>query len=212
EVDTVQPVHDLAALDGVHHVRTEAGRTVFDVDGDHVAPVVSAVAPLGVRSLTAHPPTLAQRPMRHHGHSPPARHRPLEGRSTTMPTTHAPGAATVVQDTSPTTRRDRPHETRPRRTAPLTAAPALVRFLLRVDRIRALVWVLGIGALAFYFSHAIQVIAADDETLAELAGLYADPVGRMMVGPGFGMDAPTHERFFAAGYAFVLYIALALMS
>lgn len=129
-----------------------------------------------------------------------------------MTTTHDPGAATVVQDTSPTTRRDRPHETRPRRTAPLTAAPALVRFLLRVDRIRALVWVLGIGALAFYFSHAIQVIAADDETLAELAGLYADPVGRMMVGPGFGMDAPTHERFFAAGYAFVLYIALALMS
>ena len=74
EVDTVQPVHDLAALDGVHHVRTEAGRTVFDVDGDHVAPVVSALAPLGVRSLTAHPPTLEQLLMRHYGDSPTARH------------------------------------------------------------------------------------------------------------------------------------------
>lgn len=30
EVDTVQPAPDLAALDGVHHVRTEAGRTVLD--------------------------------------------------------------------------------------------------------------------------------------------------------------------------------------
>ena len=129
-----------------------------------------------------------------------------------MTTTDDPNTATAIGDRAPMTRRDPSQETRPHRTAPLTAAPALVRFLLRVDRIRALVWVLGIGALALYFSHAIQVIAGDDETLAELAGLYADPVGRMMVGPGFGMDSPTHERFFAAGYAFVLYIALALLS
>ena len=100
----------------------------------------------------------------------------------------------------------------PRRGSPLTATPTLVRFLLRVDRIRALVWVLGIGAMGFYFAHAVQVVAGDDAALAELAGLYADPVGRMMVGPGFGMDDPTHERFYAAGYAFVLYIFLALMS
>lgn len=94
----------------------------------------------------------------------------------------------------------------------LTAAPALVRFILRIDRIRALVWVLGIGAMGFYFAHAVQVVAGDDASLAELAGLYADPVGRMMVGPGFGMDDPTHERFYAAGYALVLYIFIALMS
>lgn len=98
------------------------------------------------------------------------------------------------------------------RSGPFTAAPSLVRFLLRVDRIRALVWVLGIGLLSFYFAHAVQVIAGDDTALAELASLYSDPVGRMMVGPGFGMDEPTYERFYAAGYAFVLHIALALMS
>jgi ABC-2 type transport system ATP-binding protein len=74
EVDTAQPAHDLAALDGVHHVRSEAGRTVFDVDGDRVSHVVSALAPLGVRSLTAHPPTLEQLLMRHYGDSPASRH------------------------------------------------------------------------------------------------------------------------------------------
>ena len=74
EVDTAQPAHDLAALDGVHHVRAEAGRTVFDVDGDRVSHVVSALAPLGVRSLTAHPPTLEQLLMRHYGDTTASRH------------------------------------------------------------------------------------------------------------------------------------------
>ena len=107
------------------------------------------------------------------------------------------------------------HESPPRATrarSTVTATPALLRFILRVDRIRALVWVLGIGALGFYFAHAVQVVAGDDASLVELAGLYADPVGRMMVGPGFGMDDPTHARFYAAGYALVLYIFIALMS
>ena len=95
---------------------------------------------------------------------------------------------------------------------PLTGTLALARLSVRVDRIRALVWVLGAGAMGFYFAHAIQIIAEDDTALASLAGLYADPVGRMMVGPGFGMDDPTHERFFAAGYAVFIYIVIALMS
>ncbi|MGO1441047.1 MAG: ABC transporter permease [Brevibacterium yomogidense] len=97
-------------------------------------------------------------------------------------------------------------------TRPLTGTLGLVRLILRVDRIRALVWVLAVGAMGFYFAHAIQVIAEDEETLATLGGLYSDPVGRMMVGPGFGMEDPTHARFFAAGYALFVYILIALMS
>ena len=54
--------------------RSEAGRTVFDVDGDRVSHVVSALAPLGVRSLTAHPPTLEQLLMRHYGDTTASRH------------------------------------------------------------------------------------------------------------------------------------------
>ena len=67
EVDTVRSAEALARMDGVHGYRTEAGRTVFDVDGDQVPPVMSALAPLGVRSLIAHPPTLEQLLMRHYG-------------------------------------------------------------------------------------------------------------------------------------------------
>lgn len=74
EVDTAQPADTIAQLEGVHSFRTEAGRTVFDVDGDRVPQVMSALAPLGVRSLTAHPPTLEQLLMRHYGDAPAARY------------------------------------------------------------------------------------------------------------------------------------------
>ena len=88
----------------------------------------------------------------------------------------------------------------------------LLRFMLRRDRIRTTGWVLGIGLAGFYFAHAVQAITDTEEELVSLAAMYADPVGRMMVGPGFGMDAPTYERFYAGGYALFLYILIALFS
>ena len=94
----------------------------------------------------------------------------------------------------------------------LTGTGTLLRFMLRRDRIRTLAWVAGIGVMGFYFAQAVQVIAEDQESLASLAGLYADPVGRMMIGPGYGMDAPTFERFFASGYALYIYLLIALCS
>lgn len=99
-----------------------------------------------------------------------------------------------------------------RRQSPLTGTGTLLRFMLRRDRIRTSVWVLGVGLMGFYFAHAIQIIAEGQDALNSLAPLYADPIGRMMVGPGFGMDAPTHERFFAAGYALFIHILMALMT
>lgn len=59
-LETVPGVHGLEQLDG--HVR-------FEVDGAHVTDVVRELAPLGVRSLVAHPPTLEQILMRHYGDS-----------------------------------------------------------------------------------------------------------------------------------------------
>ncbi|HLS32038.1 MAG TPA: ABC transporter ATP-binding protein, partial [Brevibacterium sp.] len=67
EVDTAHPLDDLGGMEGVHGLRTEGGRTVFDVDGDHVPQVMTALAPRHVRSLVAHPPTLEQLLMRHYG-------------------------------------------------------------------------------------------------------------------------------------------------
>ncbi|WP_120003845.1 ABC transporter permease [Nesterenkonia muleiensis] len=88
----------------------------------------------------------------------------------------------------------------------------LLGFMLRRDRIRTTAWVLGITLAGFYFAHAVSVVAETEEDLVSLASLYADPVGRMMVGPGFGMDAPTYERFYASGYALFIYVLIALFS
>lgn len=88
----------------------------------------------------------------------------------------------------------------------------LLRFMLRRDRIRTTAWILSIGIMGFYFAHAIQLIAETEDELRSLTVMFADPIGRMMTGPGFGMDAPTHERFFSSGYVLYLYIIIALMS
>ncbi|GAB3843226.1 ABC transporter permease [Nesterenkonia populi] len=94
----------------------------------------------------------------------------------------------------------------------MTGAATLLRLMLRRDRLRLSLWAAGIGLMGFYFANAVQVITEDEAELAQLAGMFADPVGRLMTGPAFGMDEPTFERFFAAGYVLFLYILVALMS
>ncbi|MEV0729240.1 ABC transporter ATP-binding protein [Polymorphospora sp. NPDC050346] len=62
-----RPVDGLSALPGVHDLRVEGGQVRFDVDGGHLAQVVPVLGGLGVRALTAHPPTLEQLLLRHYG-------------------------------------------------------------------------------------------------------------------------------------------------
>ena len=64
---TDQPANELARLGGVYDLTEQDGQVEFQVDGDRVDDVVRALAPLGVRSLVAHPPTLEQLLMRHYG-------------------------------------------------------------------------------------------------------------------------------------------------
>nr|WP_281497084.1 ABC transporter ATP-binding protein [Ornithinimicrobium sp. F0845] len=64
---TDQAADGLARLDGVHDLSVEDGQVRFQVDGDRVSELVRAMAPLGVTSLVAHPPTLEQLLMRHYG-------------------------------------------------------------------------------------------------------------------------------------------------
>ena len=52
---------------GVHNPKFLDGRVTFDVDSDHLDAAVSALAALGVRSLTAHPPTLEELFLREYG-------------------------------------------------------------------------------------------------------------------------------------------------
>ena len=57
-VATDRPPVGLERLDGVHALRQLDGHVSFEVDGDALDAVVRQLAPLGVRSLVSHPPTL----------------------------------------------------------------------------------------------------------------------------------------------------------
>ncbi len=64
---TARTPTDLASHTGVHDLVTEDGRVRFDVDSEHIDPVIGYLHRLGIRSLTAHPPTLEQLFLRHYG-------------------------------------------------------------------------------------------------------------------------------------------------
>lgn len=69
---TGRPTDGLAALPGIHDVRTEGGQVTFEVDGAHVAGLMRELAGLEVQAITAHPPTLEQLLLRHYGDGLPA--------------------------------------------------------------------------------------------------------------------------------------------
>lgn len=88
----------------------------------------------------------------------------------------------------------------------------LTRFLLRRDRIRLPAWVAGLGLFVVYIGTALPTIAPTKQDLGAIASLFTQPVGRMFTGPAYGIDDPSYERFFAAGYAPYLYLLAALMN
>lgn len=88
----------------------------------------------------------------------------------------------------------------------------LLRFMLRRDRIRTSAWVLGVGLAGFTFAAAMTSVYEAQEDIEGIATLLGDPVMRMLVGPAFGLDDPSHERMFAAAYVLFLYIPIALFS
>ncbi len=69
EVETEQLPERLSELEGVHEMRLDPGsrRAVVEVDAEHLGTTLQYLTSLGVRSLTAHPPTLEQLLIRHYG-------------------------------------------------------------------------------------------------------------------------------------------------
>jgi len=57
----------VAQLSGVHALERLDGQVCFEVDGERIDDAVRALAPRGVRSLVAHPPTLEQLLLRCYG-------------------------------------------------------------------------------------------------------------------------------------------------
>jgi ABC-2 type transport system ATP-binding protein len=56
----------VARLSGVHDLRLHDHKVEFEVDSDRLDEVVRTLAPLGVRSLVSHPPTLEELFLRHY--------------------------------------------------------------------------------------------------------------------------------------------------
>jgi len=65
--ETALPAVGIGRIEGVHDPQVMGGRVTFDVDSDHLDAAVRALAALGVRSLTAHPPTLEELFLRQYG-------------------------------------------------------------------------------------------------------------------------------------------------
>jgi len=64
-VRTDRPV-DLAALPGIRHLRTDNGRTTFDVDNAQLGATLAQLSAAGVTALTCAPPTLEELFLRHY--------------------------------------------------------------------------------------------------------------------------------------------------
>lgn len=88
----------------------------------------------------------------------------------------------------------------------------LVRFMLRRDRVKQPAWLAGMALFVLYVGAAVPQIAPTEADLAGAVPMLQQPVGRMFAGPGYGLEAPTYARFFAAGYLLYLFLMSALMS
>lgn len=66
-METASPVQDLDKLPGIHDLSRDGEKWRFSVDSDAMEVVMRTLAPLGLKSLTAEPPTLEELFMRHYG-------------------------------------------------------------------------------------------------------------------------------------------------
>jgi ABC-2 type transport system ATP-binding protein len=60
QAELAGPPDGLAAMAGVHDLRTENGRVFFDVDTDALEPALKTLVSVGVRSLVSQPPSLEE--------------------------------------------------------------------------------------------------------------------------------------------------------
>jgi ABC-2 type transport system ATP-binding protein len=65
--ETTRRAHELSTLTGVHQPEFDDGRVTFDVDSDELDAAMRVLTEVGLRSLTAHPPTLEELFLRQYG-------------------------------------------------------------------------------------------------------------------------------------------------
>ncbi len=93
----------------------------------------------------------------------------------------------------------------------LTGTGPLLRFMLRRDRLRLSLWVVGMGLMTLYISTVLGTVL-DEKALQGMAEMATAPVMALIGGPGYGFDAITVPRFLAGLYGAYLMLGAALMS
>lgn len=93
---------------------------------------------------------------------------------------------------------------------PHTGTGTLLRFMLRRDRLRLPLWVLGLTALMAYFANALGTVM-DEESLEATSQLVASPITALIGGPGYGFDDITLLRFLAGLYGLYIMVGAAFM-
>ena len=94
----------------------------------------------------------------------------------------------------------------------MTGTGTLVRFLLRRDRFRLVVWVLSVGVLTVYSVAALQSVYPDAAARAQRATLMENPAAIMLGGPGFGVDDYTIGAMVANELGLTVMVVAAIMS
>src|SRR5699024_4725571 len=96
----------------------------------------------------------------------------------------------------------------------LRGTGTLLRFMLRRDRIRLPVWLIGISIFVPYFFSAFEQLFPTKADLAQMASFTSGPMLGLLGGPGYGLD-PEHLNFFtffAGLYLLYILLAAALMN
>lgn len=93
----------------------------------------------------------------------------------------------------------------------LTGTGQVLRFLLRRDRVRAPLWVLGMTLMTAYIVVELGTVL-DEESLQGMAQMASAPVTALIGGPGYGFDDITVPRFLAGLYGAYLMLGAAFMS
>jgi ABC-2 type transport system permease protein len=93
----------------------------------------------------------------------------------------------------------------------LAGTGTLVRFILRRDRIKLAAWLFGMIALLSLFVSVVSGLAETEAQRQDLHRFMDGTTGAIM-GPGYGRDDITVERYIAGVYALFFFVLTALMS
>jgi ABC-2 type transport system permease protein len=93
---------------------------------------------------------------------------------------------------------------------PFTGTGALIRFVLRRDRVKLPAWLLGITLLSSFFATVLSEVAATEEQRQDLSRFMQGGLGAVF-GPGYGRDAVTPELYLVGVYGLFFFVLAALM-